>query len=841
MKTRINVLLTIYLVSAISGCATDGNNPDKLNDVAAVPDSDILTLARENRGSEINSLFPEDLQLNRTDEDGRTALHWAVINKDTKTAETLLKQGADPDLTDRFGMAPLHLAIMNRDPAIGRLLVENGADVLLETPMGENALTMAFQRDLTLLEFLVNRDNVNTDLPNGESVLHLSVRKGNKPFTVYLLGLGANPNKLDLQGLLPLDVALSFDDLEHMQIAALLVENDSYGTSNKDKEYFFRILLSDSIMTRFDYGKTGFHLAAERNHLGILEYLNQIGSGDVNIQDNSGNTALHLAAMNGNAGAVEILINAGAELNRINYFGNTPLHEAVKVDNNGSMVSQLILSGADINAKNNFGNTPLHIVSGQTSDPTLIRILLDNKADINSRNKTGNTALMESMEKLNRDAAMALISFNADIFALNNRGINPVQLAINGGVPVISWFFTEKSINQSDNVGDTPLHTAIRMKADPAIIKILLEKGSDPNKRNSSGDTPFHLATAGRLINFTDLIFAFNGDATLKNNKGESPLLMAIRSDLDFFNRFLPDNWVNKPDKDGETPLFYAINDNSLGASELLVKTRKADVEWKNNRGQTPLFIAITGERIPILKMLIKAGANINSRDSYGNTPFFYVSQLTNPIEVGDLLLASGADLKIKNNEGRTILHETVLSGNSFFLKYLLDRGADINSIDNQGKTPLFLAVAEDFRDIVQFLVGRGAYLEYRDQDGNTVLHDAILFSRYDLAQYLIKSGSDVYAVNKRGKTPMDLILFSPLAVADSFFSPANINRFDNQGNSPLHFAVSRKAPLEIIKMIIGKGGDIYARNSSGKRAVDLAREINYTESFSLLEPSTSK
>ena len=56
---------------------------------------------------------------------------------------------------------------------------------------------------------------------------------------------------------------------------------------------------------------------------------------------------------------------------------------------------------------------------------------------------------------------------------------------------------------------------------------------------------------------------------------------------------------------------------------KLLLKTGKADVEWKNNKDWTPLSWATEGRHVAVVELLLKAGAKVNSEYS------IYVSKLT--------------------------------------------------------------------------------------------------------------------------------------------------------------------------------------------------------------------
>ncbi len=92
--------------------------------------------------------------VNASEADGTTALHWAVHRDDLTMTELLIGAGAKVTATNRYAVAPLALACENGNAAIVERLLTAGADVNQALPGGETPLHTAARTGIIKRHFV---------------------------------------------------------------------------------------------------------------------------------------------------------------------------------------------------------------------------------------------------------------------------------------------------------------------------------------------------------------------------------------------------------------------------------------------------------------------------------------------------------------------------------------------------------------------------------------------------------------------------------------------------------------------------------------------------------------
>ncbi len=147
---------------------------------------------------------------------------------------------------------------------------------------------------------------------------------------------------------------------------------------------------------------------------------------------------------------------------------------------------------------------------------------------------------------------------------------------------------------------------------------------------------------------------------------------------------------VHAAGPDGYTPLHGAAFAGKVSAVELFLD-RGANIDSKEIYGNTSLHYAVTPPgKQTVVELLLNRGADVNTGNGTGNTPL-HIASVGSP-SIVKLLLDHGADVNAKlvgsgTGAGSTPLHAAALAGNTAAIQLLLDGGADINASDNEGTT----------------------------------------------------------------------------------------------------------------------------------------------------------
>jgi ankyrin repeat protein len=414
--------------------------------IAAVR-SEVADAAMQRNKPAVRALLQQNADVNASQIDGTTALHWAVEADDLELTDLLIRAGANVSAANKAGATPLLLATINGNAALIERLITAGADP--NAPLTKSA----------------------------DTALMMASRTGKIEAVKVLLDHGAQVNTKETWGG---TTALMWAISErHPEVAKLLGD---HGADVNAKSYF--------VPSASGRGFEGTTPVAVKPKPGIEEF----ASGLL--------TPLMFAAREDDIESARLLIKSGADVNAIGGDGKDALGLAIF---NGSydVASLLIDSHTNVNQADAQRFTPLFWAVDRrnmetapnfpwtvTADPLpLIKKLLDAGADPNVViNSTPRAHMREGSPRIVFASALMRTAFSGDIELVK-------LLLAHGANPHIASSDRETTLMAACGTGFINGYNKQRTAAERLeVVKLLIELGEDVNAADSYGITPLMVA-----------------------------------------------------------------------------------------------------------------------------------------------------------------------------------------------------------------------------------------------------------------------------------------------------------------------------------------------------------
>ena len=653
-------------------------------------------------------------------------LHLVCERKDICVIKRLLEAGANANLPDGFGFTPLMRVL------IGKAV--NGSDVLkflpelrssmssrssstLQLSIGESqTFTMCIETELSVscIKYLISFGaSLEAQDAFGRSALHIACIFGHSALLHFLAPNGDFHHMLtkDSSGCTPLFYLYNLGHCEYSRNILSEFPTSLQNTPNGT--------VPTHLTAVDEEGQTLLHYACRKGYTFLTRGLLEAGA-DPTVQDNQGNTPLHYVCERGNIYYLNHFIRNYSDSHTLwqitNNSGVTPLSMQVvgtgktmlhlaceKQDVN--LVRKFLEFGADPNATDTSGFTPLMRVitmKSITDDETnaIVTILCEFNCNVTltlseltlSKNISESIQIWEGTAlhmaaKVGRKPVCVQTLTTKCTNAVDTkdaRGRIPLHIAtlygrhnlINFLAPHPEYFLVK------DSSGCTPLYYACKdgnyrcihiyqQIADDVILEQCIQVANNDGitpltVKDAKGRTILHHALLEGDGNLACKLLRAGADPTVKDHLGSTPLTLRLKSE-------------NKSIKN-RTLLHHLCCEE--GNFEVMVELLQAgaDANLKDGNGYTPLMLALRYINDNCASRILHAFCDFQHEISNCvNSSSLHISILHiaaeyNKAKCVELLIAKGADLLVKNSNGKNPLHIACMKGHSNLVAYLLNR-----------------------------------------------------------------------------------------------------------------------------------------------------------------------
>jgi uncharacterized protein len=393
-----------------------------------------------------------------------------------------------------------------------------------------------------------------------------------------------------------------------------------------------------------------------------------------------GTAALVWAATRNDLEMATLLLRAGANVKAANEFGATALYAAAE-HADPAMAVKLLAAGANANTSLMSGETPL-MVAAQRGNLETVRVLIKGGANPNAREVNGGqTALMWAVSERHPAVVDELVKSGADVELASKSGFTPLMFAAQQGAAdsanILLKAGAKANVAQPGSAL-TSLMIASAM-AHPEVVDLLLENGANPNAVDSSGYASLHKVVRdsdyGINVEGKDAVLAVvksllkhGADPNLRIKQDKEKIAAEIKAGANAFYGKRKTVTVTEIILQGATPLLLAAEVNDLDVIKALVDA-EADPNIPTEQGTTALMMAAGAgtdvqrarepeERavaVPTAKYLVEHGADVNAAGQYGWTAL-HAASYQGLNDVIEYLVGAGANIDQKDNFGQTPL-----------------------------------------------------------------------------------------------------------------------------------------------------------------------------------------
>jgi ankyrin repeat protein len=379
--------------------------------------------------------------------------------------------------------------------------------------------------------------------------------------------------------------------------------------------------------------------------------------------------------------------------------------------------------------------------------------------------------------------------------SLRDAAVRIARTLLGAGADPDAFFLDSTNIQGTPQ---RPIYGACGVLNHPALARLLLERGANPND-----DESFYHTTEHRDHACLKLLIEFKAEPRRTN---------ALKRMLDFNDdaglRLMLEYGFD-PDESVPGALHHAILRGRPIATLALLLQHGANINAKATDGKTPYAWAVMLYRDDVAEYLQACGASAALTE-----PQKFIAACTRGYEgtVQDMLRGDPEILAKLSNEDRQQLAEAAWRGHDWAVRVMLDAGFDVTVPTAMNMQPLHCAAFQGHVKVVELLLAHRPPLESRNGYGGTPLTAAI--------------HGAAHGVNPSGNYPG--VIRALLEAGASPEGPEHDGR-------PLRFA-AEVGYADGVRLLLGAGANADLCDAEGRNAKDLAIEAAHDPVIALLE-----
>ncbi|KAJ5876417.1 uncharacterized protein N7529_002001 [Penicillium soppii] len=451
-------------------------------------------------------------------------------------------------------------------------------------------------------------------------------------------------------------------------------------------------------------------------------------------------------------------------------------------------------------------------ITGNTGDAAHSEIDNENRSNCASDDKRLRCAIWRGDYKSFKKLIQPQIPNEPD-----SLGRWPLHLAAErGNKDMVRDLLPLVDLNLRCSYGQTALHRAA-WGGSAAVVKELLQNGSDAIAKDKDGNTALHIAAQMGFAPVAKLLIE-KSDVNVNSCNNLTPLhLAAINGHTTVAELLVGANIEAKDNKIGWTPLHYAAENGDRDLVKFLIELGAAVNAEDDLVGWTPLHLAAISGNRAVVDLLLVGRANRDAKDKYDWIPRQF-AEINGHEEVVELLYSKeskGAEAISTNKDYWTPLHCKAINHERGIVKLLVHDGADVYlTHKDEGWTPLQFAVENELGTTIRRLLEMGA--DFMAIYGQMPLHWAARQGYKAFTRQLLSAGVDKDAKDSFSYTPLHWAAQGGHKAVTRQLLDAGANKEaqDSKNCTPLHKA-AQGGHEAVARQLLDAGANKEAQDSN--------------------------